>query len=228
MNLRGSAWRSVRTVLHNLRHGRRIAEQRKTLSALSEQGSRRIVIGASGTAPDGWVSTDREVIDLLREETWQRYFAPGSLDAILAEHVWEHLSTEDAARSARTCFRFLKPGGYLRVAVPDGLHPDPGYIEQVKPGGIGSGADDHKVLYNHDSFGELFARAGFEVKLHEYYDRNGQFQFSEWNPDDGLIRRSMRFDERNSPGHLAYTSIVLDAVKPRNVQTADRGRSTRT
>ena len=225
MNSRGSPWRSMRTVLHNLRHGRRIAAQKRTLRAFSQQqGSRRIVLGASGTAPEGWVSTDREVIDLLREDTWLRYFALGSLDAILAEHVWEHLSTDDAGKSARTCFRFLKPGGYLRVAVPDGLHPDPTYIEQVRPGGTGSGADDHKVLYNYDSFGALFAREGFDVKLHEYYDRNGRFQFNEWDPGDGLIRRSMRFDERNSPGHLAYTSIVLDAVKPNG---ADQGQSTR-
>jgi len=219
--------RSVRAVLHNLRHGRRIAEQKKTLRALSEQGSGRIVIGSSGTAPEGWVATDREVIDLLREDTWLRYFAVGSLDAILAEHVWEHLSAEEAARSATTCLRFLKPGGYLRVAVPDGLHPDPAYIEQVRPGGSGSGADDHKVLYTYDSFGDLFAREGFDVKLHEYYDRNGRFQFNEWDPGDGLIRRSMRFDARNSPGHLAYTSIILDAVKPVGAHSAEPGQSTR-
>jgi predicted SAM-dependent methyltransferase len=50
--------------------------------------------------------------------------------------------------------------------------------------------------------------------LYEYYDRSGSFRFSEWNPADGMIRRSMRFDERNSPQRLAYTSVVIDAVKP--------------
>ena len=214
MNPRGSLLRSMKLALRKIRHGARIAEQRKMLHALAGQCNRRIVIGSSGTAPEGWIPTDREVIDLLREDTWRQYFGVASLDAILAEHVWEHLSASDAVRAANTCRLFLKPGGYLRIAVPDGLHPDPTYIEQVRPGGCGSGADDHKVLYDYSSVRELFTLAGFEVRLYEYFDRDGGFQFSDWNPADGLIRRSMRFDERNSTQPLAYTSIVLDAVKP--------------
>ena len=224
MNSHGSPLRLIRAALHDFRHARRIDAQTKALRALAGQRYRRIVIGSSGTAPEGWVPTDREVIDLLREDTWLRHFGPGSLDAILAEHVWEHLSADDAARAAVTCYQFLKPGGYLRVAVPDGLHPDPAYIEQVRPGGSGSGASDHKVLYDYSSVGELFAVAGFEVRLYEYFDCDGRFQFVDWNPADGMIRRSIRFDERNSPKRLAYTSIILDAVKPRVGPGADAGR----
>jgi len=47
------------------------------------------------------------------------------LDAILAEHVWEHLTKEEALIAALTCYRYIKNGGYLRVAVPDGPHPNP-------------------------------------------------------------------------------------------------------
>jgi len=225
MNSQALLLRLMRAALRPLRHGRRISAQKRTLRTLGKQHSRRIVIGSSGTAPEGWVSTDREVLDLVREDSWLRYFGFDSLDAILAEHVWEHLSADDAVRSARTCYRFLKPGGYLRAAVPDGLHPDPAYVEQVRPGGCGPGADDHKVLYDYASFSKVFALAGFSVRLYEYFDRNGEFRFADWNPADGLIRRSMRFDERNSPQHLAYTSIVVDAIKPTAVHAADAGRA---
>jgi predicted SAM-dependent methyltransferase len=217
----------MRELLRQLRHDRRIAAQKRTLRALAEQRCRRIVIGSSGTAPAGWVSTDREVIDLVREDTWSRYFGSASIDAILAEHVWEHLSADDALRSAKTCYQFLKPGGYVRAAVPDGLHPDPAYIEQVRPGGTGSGAEDHKVMYNFSTFRDLFTQAGFEVRLYEYYDWKGRFQFNDWNPADGMIRRSMRFDERNVSNQLAYTSIVIDAVKPASAREADSARALR-
>lgn len=40
-------------------------------------------------------------------------------DAFLAEHVWEHLSLDDAHRATRNCERHLRPGGHLRLAVPD-------------------------------------------------------------------------------------------------------------
>lgn len=43
----------------------------------------------------------------------------GLVDAFVAEHVWEHLSLEDAHRATRNCQRHLRPGGRLRLAVPD-------------------------------------------------------------------------------------------------------------
>jgi len=109
---------------------------------------------------------------------------------------------------------FLKPGGYLRVAVPDGFHPDPEYVEWVRPGGTGPGSDDHKVLYTYATFRDLFEKIGFDVVLHEYFDESGQFHFTDWAPSDGMIERSKRYDSRNANGRLAYTSIILDAVKP--------------
>ncbi len=97
--------------------------------------------------------------------------------------------------------------------MPDGNHPDPEYIAYVKVGGSGAGADDHKVLYTHAGARALFERAGFEVRLLEYFDDAGVFHFNEWAPEDGMIHRSKRFDKRNRRGKLGYTSIVLDAVK---------------
>jgi predicted SAM-dependent methyltransferase len=205
----------VRTRLHNALHAPRLRAQRRALRELGTQPECRIIIGSSGTRQPGWTPTDYEVLDLLREASWSEFFPPGSIDAILAEHVWEHLDAVGGAEAARICFRFLKPGGYLRVAVPDGLHPDPAYIESVRPGGSGPGADDHKVLYTAHSAQQLFERAGFAVQVHEWFDAEGQFHGDDWDSRDGMIQRSRRFDERNLNGSLAYTSIVLDARKAR-------------
>jgi predicted SAM-dependent methyltransferase len=209
------AWlpKPVRAFLRRLT-GDRFRAQAGALRDLSRMHSRRIIVGSAGIPLEGWVATDKDIIDLLREETWRRYFQPESLDAILGEHVWEHLTTEEAAIAARTCYRFLKPAGYLRVAVPDGLHPDPSYIEAVRPGGTGSGADDHKVLYTYGSFRDVFTHAGFDVRLYEYFDEQGQFHYEQWIPSQGMIHRSRRFDTRNAAHDLTYTSIVLDAIKP--------------
>jgi predicted SAM-dependent methyltransferase len=37
--------------------------------------------------------------------------------------------------------------------------------------------------------------------------------YVDYNPDDGKINRSSRFDERNNDGSLNYTSLILDACK---------------
>jgi predicted SAM-dependent methyltransferase len=173
----------------------------------------RLVIGASGIYDDGWVPSDIAYLDLLNAKHWATFFNVGSIDAMLAEHVWEHLTPEEALIAAKCCYKYLRPGGYLRVAVPDGYHPDPAYIAYVKPGGSGPGADDHKVLYNHATLTELFEKADFRVTPLEYFDALGSFHRKEWCEEEGKIVRSSRLDERNRDGALNYTSIILDAQK---------------
>jgi len=173
----------------------------------------RIVVGTSGIFEPGWIPTDVEYLNLLRSGDWQNFFVEASVGAILAEHVWEHLTPEEGLLAARHCHRFLQPGGYLRLAVPDGGSPDPAYIQQVKVNGTGSGADDHKVLYTLATLTRLLEQAGFTVTPLEYFDDRGNFQYREWNPADGMVHRSRRFDERNRDGRLGYTSLIVDAVK---------------
>ncbi len=188
-------------------------QEHLALARVLQKEPRKIIIGAAGTVLPGWVSTEQDFLNLISESDWAKYFEPDSIEAILAEHVWEHLTTVEAIAAVKTCYRYLKPGGYLRAAVPDGFHPDPQYIDWVRVDGEGPGADDHKVLYTYNTFRNVFSSVGFEVHLYEYFDEDGRFHYNEWDPEDGMIRRSKRFDKRNSVASLAYTSIILDATK---------------
>ena len=136
------------------------------------------------------------------------------MTAINAEHVWEHLTEEQAFAAAKNCFEFLKPGGYVRCAVPDGLHPSELYIEWVRPGGIGPGSDDHHALYDFESLSRVFQSAGFEVELLEYHDREGEFHATSWDPELGMVERSIRFDPQDRDVTFLYTSLIVDAVRP--------------
>jgi len=172
-----------------------------------------IVVGSGKRYEEGWIPTDIDTLNLLKESDWQQFFEPNSIDAILAEHVWEHLSENDSIVAARNCFKYLKNGGYLRIAVPDGFHPDTEYINHVKPPEAGVGVEGHENLYTYKSLQKVFQKVGFRVTLLEYFDEHGNFHFSEWNPSQGKINRSKRFDRRNTEGKLKYTSIIIDAVK---------------
>lgn len=175
-----------------------------------------------GAGPDGkreeyqeWVSVDKDILDITDEKAWLK-FTPGynSLDNILAEHVWEHLTDEDTQLANKNCYKFLKSGGKLRIAVPDGLHTDKEYVENVKPGGKGIGSDDHKILYNFEIMVERLKDAGFEkIILLEYWDKEGNFNHHEWKIEDGFIKRSKNHDPRNKGGKLGYTSLIVDAIK---------------
>lgn len=174
----------------------------------------RIIVGSGGAGEPGWIATDDDQLNLVKADQWESLFARASLDAILAEHVWEHLTPEEGVAAARLCYQYLRPGGYVRAAVPDGFHPDPVYIEHVKVGGSGPGANDHRVLYDHVTLSRMFKHAGFEVELVEYFDSDGLFHSTEWDVAKGKIYRSRRFDNRNDGNVCRYTSIIIDAHKP--------------
>lgn len=229
----------IRQVRHAAAKGRRTYYRyfgRRWLKGkLAASDRKRIVLGAWSKFDPGWIPTQREFLDLTDPAQWKWYFEPSSIDAMLAEHVWEHITPEDGLAAAQTCYTYLKPGATLRVAVPDGLHPDPGYVNLVKadavnpapgdaPDGGGNSAN-HKALYTYKTLKALFERAGFRVVLYEYFDEQGNFHCQDWDAKGGTISRSKRFDPRNKSGplasvypgamddYLAYCSLILDAVK---------------
>lgn len=187
---------------------------RRRLKAAAGQRPLNIVVGASGVSDSGWTRTDAEFLNLLNPDQWQEIFGDARIDRILAEHVWEHLTPSDAVVAAETCFKFLRSGGQLRVAVPDGNNPSAEYRDWVRPGGTGPGAHDHKALYTIETFSAVFRQAGFLVEPLEWFDSAGKFHYVDWDPAAGRITRSRRYDQRNREGRLGYTSLIVDARKP--------------
>ncbi len=173
----------------------------------------KIVVGASNVFEKGWTPTEYDFLNLLKEEDFKNFFGGPKIDAILSEHVWEHLTEAEGQIGFQNCYNFLKKGGYLRIAIPDGFHPDPKYIEMVKVGGTGAGADDHKVLYNYKMLQTNLEKCGFKVNFLEYFDEKGEFHFVDWDKEKGMVHRSKRYDDRNKDGKLNYTSLIVDAVK---------------
>ena len=177
----------------------------------------RVIIGAGGQRWQGWIPTQREDLDLLRPKDWEDSFHSRPVDALLCEHVWEHLTAVDGRAAANLCFRYLKAGGYLRCAVPDANFPNPEYQKQAQVGGPGPKdhpAADHKIVYNYRLFVDVFTSAGFEVDLLEYCDEHGRFHYNQWSLDEGPIYRSLLVDHRNRKGKIGYVSLILDARKP--------------
>ena len=125
----------------------------------------KIIIGAGATRYDGWIATDIPAFDILNREHWTLLFPEHSIDRMLAEHVFEHLTPEQLAAVLREARRYLNSGGRIRFAVPDGNHPDPNYIDRVRPGGSGIGASDHKVLYDCDSISNLLGEGRLRFSI---------------------------------------------------------------
>ncbi len=176
----------------------------------------KVILGAGNTSQEGWLSTDRDTLDVLDEYSFSRMFPPESVDAFLAEHLWEHLTYDEGREAAKRVYRYLKKGGHIRVAVPDRNFRNDWYQNMCKPGGPGPvdhPAFTHKVFYDSTALVEVFTSAGFTCQLLEYCDESGQFHFHYYDLSGGKIGRSLRFDTRNQDGKLGMVSLIMDAVK---------------
>jgi predicted SAM-dependent methyltransferase len=90
------------------------------------------VIGAGGVPQqEGRTSTDQNTLNLNKESDWKNLFEENSIDALLAEHVWDYLTVEESLEALKRCYRYLKRGGYLRLSVADAYSPDKDYTAYV-------------------------------------------------------------------------------------------------
>jgi predicted SAM-dependent methyltransferase len=91
--------------------------------------------------------------------------ADGTADFIYHSHVLEHLCREDARRFLQECHRILKPGGILRIAVPDLEDAAREYLKNIAR----CDAGDHSAISDLEwSHIELYDQIARE-------DRNGEF-----------------------------------------------------
>lgn len=173
----------------------------------------KLVVGSGKIKFKGWFDTDIDTLNIINEKDFSKYFSKRKIDKILAEHVLEHLMDHELELMVVNFFKYSSRKVNIRIAVPDGFHHNQNYIDNVKPGGIGVGAQDHKNLFNYKTLGFLFEKHGFKAKLIEYWDENKNFHMGYLNDDKGFIHRSMLNDDRNNDGKPHYTSLIMDFTK---------------
>ncbi len=80
----------------------------------------RLHVGCGTNRFPGWVNADIDPrADLVVFLERKLPFADGSLDRIYSEHVIEHVPYAVAVRFFREARRALRPGGVMRIAMPD-------------------------------------------------------------------------------------------------------------
>jgi len=184
---------------------------RQLKNRIQQANPLKVVIGGGdGIHDSSWIVTNVEEIDVENPDDFEYFFGDKRADNFLSSHVHEHLNFPDKAND--NLFKYLKEGGKLRIAVPDGNFPDENYINEVKVGGTGAGADDHKTLWDYETLLDSCVKAGFKAEGVEYWF-DGKFTKKDWSEKDGFIGRSAEYDERNIGVELRYTSLIMDCTK---------------
>jgi len=80
----------------------------------------KLNIGCGKVKIPSWVNIDIEpAADLVIDVRKGLPFNGNSVDLIYNEHFLEHLAVEEGEKVLRECYRCLKKGGTLRIAMPD-------------------------------------------------------------------------------------------------------------
>ena len=155
---------------------------RRKLAILSQRKPLLLHLGCGYERKDAWVNVDLVPgnVDLFWDLRNGIPFPDGSVDAIFHEHLLEHLHKLDGLRFSVECLRVLKPGGVLRVVVPDAGSAIRGYVQDGDryggpfPTGLMAIEslfynDRHVSMFDSETLVLLLRAAGFgEVQQQEF------------------------------------------------------------
>lgn len=130
-------------------------------------------------------------------------FADGSADFVYSSHFLEHLYRADAQRLLQESFRVLKPGGTIRVSVPDLEYAVSLYHAGKRREMLGNyffvEDDDshyarHKYMYDFTLLSEALAEAGFREIRRCAYRQGGTPDLEQLDnrPDESLFVEATR------------------------------------
>lgn len=137
--------------------------------------------GPRGLSDTHWINVDafrdanvEYLMDFAR--TWP--FPENSLDGIFCEHVFEHFDHDEGQRLLQQSLRVLRPGGSIRLIVPDGgkiaktYCDDPAALLAHRDIETSCAMDavnswfrqryEHQFIYDWESLKHQLQRAGFE------------------------------------------------------------------
>jgi predicted SAM-dependent methyltransferase len=157
-------------------------------------------IGAGESGKEGWINLDGfsgPNINYVYDVRKRLPFKNDCVKGIFAEHFFEHIDyTEEAPMFLRECYRVLRPGGVLRIIVPDAEKYMMAYatggwqeFERIRPledqrdyhygwtyntrmelvNQVFRQGQQHKFAYDFETMDFLLKRNGFlEVRKQEY------------------------------------------------------------
>lgn len=97
------------------------ALQRRIAKRLARRTPLRLHFGCGTSRLEGWINVD--LVGLPVDLSWNIRrplpFRRDTVDVIFHEHVLEHIDAYHGYHFLKECYRILKPGGVMRIVLPD-------------------------------------------------------------------------------------------------------------
>lgn len=162
--------------------------------------SLKLNIGAGSTVIPGYSAIDRK----LGSEAYPLPYPDGSVDEIRASHILEHFDFTQAQDALKEWTRVLKPGGRIRIAVPDldaKDKADPDEWPFIVMGGQTGPDDIHRSAWN-------------ENRLRAHMEHFGLTNIKRWeslNTDTAAHPCSLNLEGVKKSAELQSTTVTVGA-----------------
>jgi len=172
--------------------------------------------GPRGLTSSNWINVDgyKDTNVVYCMDFNSRFpFSDNCFDGIFCEHVLEHFNLENGQRLLRECCRVLRPGGCLRIIVPDGEKIMKAYFntpsELLERRSVDTSCAmeavnsyfrqryEHQIAYDGELLEYQFSLAGFT-------------QVSRVSFGNGKVSGAVIIDDEK----YAWESLYMEAVKP--------------
>jgi predicted SAM-dependent methyltransferase len=192
------------------------SDLKKRLSLQSERKYLNLGSGPRGIDSAEWINIDGfpdTNVHYLCDFNKRLPFGDNSFDGIFCEHVLEHFDYDNGSKLMRECLRLLKPGGTVRIIVPDGnkflkaYFDDPEFVIKYKGVQTGHAMEavniwfyqryEHQCIYDAPYLISMLENAGYSKAA------KASFGLSALGPKDIVID-----DEK-----YAWESLYVEAVK---------------
>ena len=146
-----------------------------------ESNAIRLNIGAGDTVIPGFTPIDRK----FGKEAYPLDYSDNTVAEIRASHVLEHFPYEQIGDVLADWVRVLRPGGILKIAVPDFgalarayVNDDPMPYQAYVMGGHQDGNDYHQAIMDREGLEVMFYQAGLE-------------RLRTWKTEEGVVDCSL-------------------------------------
>lgn len=166
----------------------------------------RLHLGCGNVVLPGWTNVDMmnyPGVDLIDDVTKLTKIPNSSCDIIYASHVLEHISRHKTIQALSLWRNKLKPGGILRISVPDfskvvKVYSEKGNIKDIiglVNGGQRSIYDSHLMIFDKPLITEYLTTAGFSnitewdwrKTEHSDYDDYSQAYLPHMDKENGVL-----------------------------------------
>jgi predicted SAM-dependent methyltransferase len=167
----------------------------RRIERLRKRRPLKLHLGSGSIYKAGWVNID--LLPAKVDVPWNLAdgipFPDASVDAVMHEHLQEHLTLRKGYELARESSRVLKPGGILRVGVPDAGEAVQSYAGNWSDDWARSAptgmiaiqdlfyANGHRAMYDGQTLKLLLGAAGF-YDVQRYAFGEGRLQPNEDSP----------------------------------------------